>query len=755
MPTLTSILSVKLLDGLSGPAAKAAGSLKALGRDAKSLDKIDVFKAQSRKLNEYSLALKRANQNLYVQKKALEAAGKPTASLQGAYDRAVRSADAAKAAFLKQGAAVRSTRADLASAGIAVNRLAADENRLRGAIERTTAAHAKQAAAAERIAKRREKARGAASTAAMVAGPGILRGAYDAAKAGAEIQSQMVKMRAAGIPESEIRSARAQSTSLASRYTNVGIHEGMEQFKDLRSILTHPEEVPHMMGTAFKALSALKALGQSTEGLNFAYKGAEVIGRAQDPKKFGHYIDSFIKAKQVMGGTITPEQMFEFSKYIGVSGPLLSDRFLSTTAMSLTQEMQSRAAQGLQQFSKSVAGGFEGNSSHAAARYFTDLGLTKKEDFEYNKNGSIKRMLPGRHVAGWQTGQSDPDKWVYDFLLPALEKHGIMKLEDQLSYVTRMFPQGRAADVVSKMITQRQAFETHAQRYGEAQGLDAAENNKTDPFVAAKSLATSLQNFAGVLTRPIMQGAAGTLTRISGSIGSWADSLAKWQENHKTAAAALGGSAIAAGVAGGGALTYGLISNLANGFGLGGSAAALSTSAAALTEAAVALGASGTARGLAGVGLAGGAAAAGRSVLSRAWLPAAGGVATAGGLGIIDPKGNFGGLTSGIDDTLRRAFGQRPSDKGITPGEIYEGIKGLLNGTAGQNPGHGASGSWGDEKPKIEKQGMFGDINISAPITINEAKDGKSSAGAVKQQIEGTMKEAFRSIQGDVGFSYS
>jgi hypothetical protein len=69
------------------------------------------------------------------------------------------------------------------------------------------------------------------------------------------------------------------------------------------------------------------------KGLNFGFRGAEILGLGQHPKRMRDYIDSLIKikAQQVMGKTITPEMPYEFAKYSKASGATLSDRFKMTT----------------------------------------------------------------------------------------------------------------------------------------------------------------------------------------------------------------------------------------------------------------------------------------------------------------------------------------------------------------------------------------------------------------------------------------
>src|SRR5262249_54710293 len=150
----------------------------------------------------------------------------------------------------------------------------------------------------------------------------------------------------------------------------------------------------------------------------------------------------------------------------------------------------------------------------------------------------------------------------------------------------------------------------HAKLYGEAQGLNATDNNQKDPFVALNSLGTSLSNFAGVVTSPAMADAAGAMSWMASIFGSLQNEMSRFNEANPTAAKYMCGGAVGVGAGAGIWSTYSLFSGLLNRFGLGASATALDGSAAALSAAAAEL------SGAAGVGAAKGAAttAAGGSI---------------------------------------------------------------------------------------------------------------------------------------------
>ncbi|CUT12542.1 Phage protein [Bradyrhizobium sp.] len=652
----------KKIDGI----AKSAKSSVAVDRLAKSMDNvqkqmaaIDRFGASRTR---YDAALKQMRfleaeaKRVDVMVKGLGASVDQKAAA-AEQKRIASAADAAAKALDRERNAALAARRALSELGVPISGAIAHQDRLRAAVDRANSALERQPGRVTRAAA--AAARGVGS-ALPFAGPAILHGTRAAAKAGAEVQSEIVKMRVAGIPEADIQRAASDVPHLTAKYTNVKTADALERFKELRSIVLHPEEAHELLPTAVAANSALNAMDKSGEaghGLGFAFKGAEILGRAQDPEKFRHYMDAVIKARQVMGNTVTAESIYENAKYMRSSGAQLSDRYLTTTALSLAQEMGgSSAGVATDQFEKTVQGGLA--NRHAAAKAFVRYGLADADDFEKTKTGELKGMKAGKHVKDWRNAMENPDQWVWNQLLPALEKAGVTDQNEQIAEARKMFP-GTSSDLVAKLITQRKSLENHAGLYGAAKGMGALDLNKTDPLAAMNSLSTSISNFAGTLTSPVMANAASVMSGLATSIGAFSESLASFNKEHPDLAKWGGGAALAGGAAVGGVATYSLISGLMTGFGLPASAIALDTSAAALSAAAAELSvaALGGKAGAVASGAAGAGAAAGGSSIwgmgARA-LPFVPGVAlstgVAGGLWAMNKSVNdagYNGMTSG------------------------------------------------------------------------------------------------------------
>ena len=258
-------------------------------------------------------------------------------------------------------------------------------------------------------------ARQMALLAAPIVGAKVLQATRGAVHQGATLQSAEVGLEVAGMGVEDRRALLAQSAELASEFRNVNRSEVIALGKDLRSVLLDPAQVPKLLPDLVRAKAVLDASdtsGKSSEGLGQLTKAAEILGMASNPERFQKFIDANVRALQVSGRSVDANAIFELAKYSKASGATLSDRFKTTTAVSLVQNLGGQTTgQSIDQFVKQIVGGFQG-SNHAAAKEFVALGLAKLSDFETSKTGSIKGMKPGRRVAGADLAATDPDLWV-------------------------------------------------------------------------------------------------------------------------------------------------------------------------------------------------------------------------------------------------------------------------------------------------------------------------------------------------------
>lgn len=425
---------------------------------------------------------------------------------------------------------------------------------------------------------------------AGAAGAAAFHATKVAVKGGASLESERVQMKVAGIPAAEIAAADAQTAVLAAHFTNVNRAAMLQSYKELRSVLLKPQETPGLLPTVVAAKSTLQGLGNAdaAEGLIYAIKGAEALGRGQDPARFKAFIDAFVRAQEVMGKTIRPETMQRFVQQTKAAGALLSDRFINTTGMSLVQELGSRGGAGLSSYESIMSGDIKGQS----AALWKQLGFVTNRDFIRTRTGAIKGLKPGHHIKDFEEAVTDPDFFVWNKLIPALKAHGYDTPAKIGEAVHRLYPNVRAANIVMKLEQQEESFKQHAVQYANAKGLSGAEAFlKEDPTTALNALTTSVDNLTATLTNPVMKPSAGILSSLASEIGSLNKSLAHFDKAHPTLGKILAGGSIAGAGAVGIAGSAIFLKGMLGGFGLKTSAVALDASAEALTAAAAKLGA--------------------------------------------------------------------------------------------------------------------------------------------------------------------
>jgi TP901 family phage tail tape measure protein len=147
---------------MAGSVGKSSQAVLALSRDLSSaegkLRAISDFRGASRSLDEASLAFRRGQQEVRRLSAEVANAEHPTKSLQAALAGAEVDLARLNAAFKAEGNAVRFATSELAEAGVPINRLRSEQQRLAASIEQTTAAIKQQAQADHLAAEAADRA---------------------------------------------------------------------------------------------------------------------------------------------------------------------------------------------------------------------------------------------------------------------------------------------------------------------------------------------------------------------------------------------------------------------------------------------------------------------------------------------------------------------------------------------------------------------------------------------------------------------
>ncbi len=549
-------------------------------------------------------------------------------------------------------------------------------------------------------------------------------------EAGAERQHVRVTMQNAGMGADEIGRAETAAIAASRGAPNLSVSEIMELHKEARSAVQHAQEAFELIPDLAKAASVLKGMGVQNANIADIVKGGESLGLMNDPKRFHAYLEGQVKAMNVMGKTITTEQIYEAAKYSKAAGASLSDKFLNLVMPSLIQEMHgSSAGDALAMMSKTLRGGLQ--HKHLPVEKLNEIGMLEDPSkIRRSKTGQI--MGYAGKVVGDHELATDPQAFakIYN---EHMEAHGITELEDKLKFITETLP-STAANAMRILIQQEETLKQHAERYTAAPGLDkAAENQLQDASAAVGNLAKSMNDLGAAVTGPGMATAGQLLSSLAAGVRD----LAAAAKDHPMLAMTAGGTAAAGGMLGAGYLSY----QLMNGFGL-------KTSAGLLDSAAVNLSA-------AAAKLSGGAPGVPEGPGGKPGSPPGSLRGRAGALGLTTVLGTMAapGQVDPATKTLQFPGGQTPAsrfddwwDRTMPSWVPGHGSKPSAAG-GGAGPLAGIKGSADEAKASLESLNMTVAPNVDASALAG-AQAAANQLLSTLQQISGAVAGATSAVRG-------
>jgi hypothetical protein len=394
---------------------------------------------------------------------------------------------------------------------------------------------------------------------------------------------EQARMAASGMSAAEIEEATEISARLSRQYPSIGQAETMHMLRNARSIVGTYEEAASIMEPLMKlrVLSQAARPGQDVgEDFDLLVKGLEIKGVTQHPADFQRYMEGIAKGINTFGDTLKPYQYYEMFKYGRQATPTLSEKFILSTAPTLAQELGgSSYGNAVSGFNRAIVAG---RMEHPAIKEMVRLGLLQRDDVDWLKNGEAKGIKPGHSIAGWQTAQSDPNQWVRQYLLPAMQKLGIELPNDIAKEIGVVFTNRMAAQMVSLLATQQGRIDKDAALLRGSKGLDAAGDLGAHSLsLALEGLHNQLQALAAAAGKPFLQPAITSLNMLSAAFGKVADVAA-----HDTPSAVLGTLGAVGGAAGAGYWgTRALLGTLGIGAGASGALPFFSFGGAALAGA--------------------------------------------------------------------------------------------------------------------------------------------------------------------------
>lgn len=650
MANLTSTLSVKLIDGISGPAKGAAAGLGAVAKATEALGKVRGFREQTARLDEMIAAHKKARESVRNLAGQLMSAEAPSNKLQAAYARATAAADKLGNKVEWQRARVRGAAGELERMGAAANNLAGAEARLKANIDRATAAMVRQ----EQVSRRRA----AAGTVAAAAATGVgikaattgrniaVRAVEDAAALDIAQRKQTSFSGISAEAQARILAPQAKKIAFDTQFSTLDVTKA--QTATMAGLPDHLDKAGVARSLVEQAKNVAMALGSNMEEAAESIRGylaarvADMSTAEAAERSARNAANRMIRAAKL--GGMSAEDVAQFTKYGGASARAAGISEDNTLALGIALRRAGvrgdEAGVAVRSFAgKLVAPTNKGRAAMLAAGInhddFTTMpGGLSTENLSKAMSAQLGMKLNDATRAAIEQIHAD-DEIVTDrgkyaaAVAEAIKENTGKKLSTKDSEaiaraatqfhklsvesvdVNRLLEALMAANLT---LAQSNAIFTDKQGGRAALALGNSDNFRSDK----KALAETPDDYGAKIAEQIMSGLGGSLERFKGaveatilslgeansglarftldSIGGALDSFSNMSTTSRQAATAIGALAAAGTTAYGALRLLGAAKALLGGgsaAALTGSAVALDGSAAALTRAAFALGAKG------------------------------------------------------------------------------------------------------------------------------------------------------------------
>ena len=503
-----------------------------------------------------------------------------TRKVAGSNDAMITSIDRGAKALTEEKAALEGLARAMTGGVASAEEMAVAQGRLASSIVKANHAMLAQGEAAGRVARAQEHARKggglggmAGGMIALGAGEGVIKGA----EAGADLEKMKFRVRGvSGGDETESPFAEQLAADVAAKYPAITQAKALDTYLELRGNAANQngtinqEIARRNLMTVAQAQTASLAIGAelTPEDAQNLLKAVEGSGRAGDPTAVGKMFDSYIRAKQVFGSAIDSSKIRDYVQNAkGANFGIGEEQFFWQNIVRMTEGNASRLGNETAQTLQTLVGG---HATKQTARWLVDMGLATG----FTPQGGGAATIHG--LSGSGTLQVNQLDWANKYLLPALEKHGVLSeaniskreallRKDNPNIDPRALRERAEQGLISSAIA-RSGMRTTvtdnlahaianellinrdvAQMKGASGSADLAGRIGQNPGAAMAELTGSLTNFAAVLTSPIMPQAARALSSLADAIATATKQLGEFNKAHPDAAASavgVGGAAV-------------------------------------------------------------------------------------------------------------------------------------------------------------------------------------------------------------------
>lgn len=489
---------------------------------------ISGFRAQQTAMIAARQQYRAAQEEVVRLGRAMKEATAPSREMTREYERSQRVVKQAAATFQEKVSAVKAARSEMASYGVTLRNINAQQAVVerqigrrvpRGSVPGTgpgarpvTAIGADPYGASVRPPRpQRVQEKEGPGIGEAVAGGGVVKVAKDALMSGANVDTERSQMRQAGWTDAEIKTAEHRANRFAVEWgtspasaMNI-IREARPTFGgDLAQTL---KSVPDFF--ALRTAMRQKAPNASDKDIDNQIgqmiKAGEILGYSQDPERLKQYINFATQMQQIFGSQLRSEEWLNYAKSgKTAAGSFEFDFMRSVLPTMLSEQGGDRLGTALQTMRGAYVGG---RMKHAAVKNLAALGLVDEKDGVHRvpKTGEIKGLKPGG-IKGAELLSRNPFQWYNELVRPALDAKfgndptarkialsGIAS-DRNVEYMLHMFE-----DNHQRMLKDRKSVE-------QAKGIEGAkEALKDDPFLAANRVKGALENTGAAVAEPFME----------------------------------------------------------------------------------------------------------------------------------------------------------------------------------------------------------------------------------------------------------
>ena len=357
----------------------------------------------------------------------------------------------------------------------------------------------------------------------------LQHGLAEIGRAGADYNRQLTIGRMNSRTAEEIAAIRKRAAEVS---RIVPMTSQAEIFKQINEMVPAFGDVKHALEFSpyFARSDALVAtmLGrrQDSQSLYMA-RALEGVGAMKDHDRAIRLVDMWTQAIIGSGGKMTPENLSLAATYMRGSRFGANDEFMGRVLPSLIQQSQrpSTVGQELMSLSAYIVG----------QRFPKDIipewiqaGLIDESKLRKDKFGASKKSLMPGAVVGSDKYLRNPFEWVQKFVVPILEKEGILNDPEAVAKrISQLFPLRTAADIVTEMVTLAGQIRRDIDLYRKVQPPEKAIQTAVsgDWKSAVMDFVAAFNDLAKAFTEPLVEPAIAAMASVANTMRAITKSL--------------------------------------------------------------------------------------------------------------------------------------------------------------------------------------------------------------------------------------